>query len=310
MRFHRLTTLLLAPLLWLASVHTSAAQSPVGKVIVYNESTTETVTSVKGVIRHQLDTTGHVVDGVLTVPFKLTRTNYHVYDLGNLKHTFVSYYSYRRYLINKFETVKEFRVSEILDDLPFFVIPLYSPPGSTPVKQWLNSNSGSYSLATQTGGAETEDTSDDTAIAGEDRSQFPVENQGYLDTWGFESNTLFLSGKATQKAIVRVDSTKRIATVIDNNKAVFPDVITFTGLATTDHLVSNAGEDSVRLFPGYTYTEHTSRPLTGKLTLDKTLTYKANDTDADGAGSIAVRTVENALEHIRNNLIANGYVQR
>ncbi|MBL9113822.1 MAG: hypothetical protein JNJ83_02370 [Verrucomicrobiaceae bacterium] len=297
-----------------------SAQTPVGKVVIYDESTTTIAQDVRGDTAHGVeldsnriavfrDSAGRVPTGVTASSYSFVMKRIWVFDIGNLRHASVVYGTFPRVVtVRGRQSVvmkKLFDVSDTISTgLPFAIIPTYPAPS----EQWVAAFGSEGIHRHQTAGKDTPGTTtDDVFAAGV--SQQGISSEIVIPEYtlfGLTGRTQAWTGKATERPLTLQASKLSLSTVSDADKSVFPEVMGASSVELFTEMVSNFGRDRTSGFPGYCYSSMTSRIAGGRLTLNKSLTYKSND-----AATQSTRTVEGALSLIRTMLTAEtmGYTE-
>ena len=229
---------------------------------------------------------------VSTFSYKPGLKRYWLFDVENRRYARISHYSF----------IKVFQV-ELFENLPLTMMAI--APGTS--RQWI----------IQHGEADFLRTGPTQADRGQNKGTdegIPAPVLDAKDTWGIRSGTFQMTGRATLQPIVKVPLTAA-------DRATIPGTLTYYGMEVDNilrkryvRITTRSGDvvDSQPLIPGnqpfngYDFTEYLSRPVSGILKFDKLTTYDANELPIDNN---TIRTLENAIGHVKAKLIAAGYTQ-
>jgi hypothetical protein len=283
------------------------AQAQSGKVLVYKQTLALLPTDQRGDMLHTNDVSGLTKAGWSVTRAKTEFTSYLVMDLVNKKQARVSYFTEKVQVGTKKVTFRRFQVHAVESGLPITRVPTFPSPS----EQWIYISGGEDILQRQTAGADTATETDDVYEPGVDTQPTdPMKSpDGKLDSFGLSGSTFLWNGRAVTRPLTLAASQLAESQVADADKAVYADAMVQAGLEVRSYMLSNYEREPSIGFPGHSFTLQTSQPSRGLLTLEKVLTYNANDVDADASGPLTKRTVENTLELIRAHFINLGYTE-
>ncbi|MBL9113824.1 MAG: hypothetical protein JNJ83_02380 [Verrucomicrobiaceae bacterium] len=278
-----------------------------GKIVVYKETLELRPTDQRGDMKHTNDLSGLTKANWSTSTQSTKFTNYRVMDIVNNRQAVISYFSETGKLGKKTIVYKRFSTSPAETSIPISRIPIYPSPS----EQWIYIYGGEDVLRHQTAGEETSTEADDQFEPGVDTQPTdPTKSpDGRMDSFGLNGSTFLWNGRAQMLPITLAASQVAESQVADADKAVYASVMVQSGLEVRSYMLSNYDRDPAKGFPGHTFTLQTVQPSRGLMVVDRVMTFNANEIDADASGSLVVRTVENAVELIRADLINQGYVQ-
>jgi hypothetical protein len=256
-----------------------AQTAPAGKVLVYKEVIGALAGDQRGDLAQTNDRSRRAVPGVNAINYSFTTTSYWVFDIVNNRHARIRYGAFPRAVPGPNGTPrivlkKLFEVDPVLSGLPFAMIPAYPAP----TEHWVRAAGEEKLYQHQTAGFSTPTDVSDDAYAPE----LPMEVNVAPGTitpyrlFGLTGATSAWSGRASERPLTLAASKLKLSLVAAEEKAVFPEVISISGVQLYTEMMSNLSLDASIGFPGYSYTSMSTRFQSGRLELSKDLTYKSN----------------------------------